>query len=410
MTDPTLFVEVHILQSLPPSNVNRDDSGTPKQALYGGARRARVSSQAWKRATRMHFAAGSPEADRATRTKRIGGLLTARLAQPASEGGAGLAKEHAERLAAALLVPLGITPSATKAEQSAYLLFFGKRQLDGLIALLNGRGAELATLPDKDLKDEIASLGVVGTLSSGHPAEVALFGRMVADLPALNVDAAVQVAHALSTHTVRTEFDYFTAVDDENTVDSGAGMIGTVEFNSSTLYRYAVLGMHQLRENLTASDAVLDAAVRFVDSFTRSMPAGHQNSFAHRTVPRLIAVTLRTDQPVNLVSAFEEPVTGASGLVAESAVRLAGELDAVGTSWGSTPVRTLSTYVLQGDKLADSFGTSLPFPKLLDTLRELLDGWLANGQIPTGPGRHSADVPSARDGSAPATATTRDAS
>ncbi|MER5769273.1 type I-E CRISPR-associated protein Cas7/Cse4/CasC [Streptomyces sp. NPDC001985] len=408
MTAPTLFAEVHILQSLPPSNLNRDDSGTPKQALYGGARRARVSSQAWKRATRMHFAAGIPETDRATRTKRIGSLLSARLAQPVTKGGAGLGEDQAERLAAALLTPLGITQSATKANQSAYLLFFGKRQLDDLIALLDGRAASLAGLPDQELKEEMKRLAVVETLSGGHPAEVALFGRMVADLPSLNVDAAVQVAHALSTHTVRTEFDYYTAVDDENTEDSGAGMIGTVEFNSSTLYRYAVLGLHQLRDNLTSADATLDAAVRFVDSFTRSMPTGHQNTFAHRTLPQLVLVTLRTDQPVNLVSAFEQPVTGTSGLATESALRLASELDAVGTGWGSRPAQTLSTRIFQDDRLAEAFGPSVPFPALLASLRESLDSWLTHGRVPAGAPDH-ADVSPARDAAAPATTAARGA-
>ncbi|GHB84669.1 type I-E CRISPR-associated protein Cas7/Cse4/CasC [Streptomyces cirratus] len=394
MTQPALFVEVHVLQSVPPSNLNRDDSGTPKQALYGGARRARVSSQAWKRATRTHFAAGTPEADQATRTKRIGRLLTQRLTAPTTDGGAGIDTTQAERLATALLTPLGITASTTKADQSAYLLFFGKRQLDDLIALLDGRAAELASLPDKELKDEIGRLPVVETLASGHPAEVALFGRMVADLPSLNVDAAVQVAHALSTHTVRTEFDYYTAVDDENTEDSGAGMIGTVEFNSSTLYRYAVLGVHQLKNNLTEHDATLDAAVGFVDSFCRSMPTGHQNSFAHRTLPHLVLVTVRTDQPVNLVSAYEQPVTGHSGLAAESATRLATELESVGASWGSRPARTLATYALEGDKLTEAFGPSVPFPRLLDNLRDIVGGWLTNAELDGG------DIPAPRNGTA----------
>ncbi|MFI2209617.1 type I-E CRISPR-associated protein Cas7/Cse4/CasC [Streptomyces sp. NPDC020141] len=408
MTTSTLFVEVHILQSLPPSNLNRDDSGTPKQALYGGARRARVSSQAWKRATRMHFAASVPEADRATRTKRIGSLLTRRLAQSVAEGGAGLAQDRAERLAGALLTQLGITQSATKANQSAYLLFFGKRQLDDLIALLDGRAADLAALPDPELKEEMKRLAVVQTLASGHPAEVALFGRMVADLPSLNVDAAVQVAHALSTHAVRTEFDYYTAVDDENTEDSGAGMIGTVEFNSSTLYRYAVLGLHQLRDNLSSHEAALDAAIQFMDSFTRSMPTGHQNAFAHRTLPQLVLVTLRTDQPVNLVSAFEEPVTGASGLASQSAVQLAAELNTVAESWGSRPALTLSTHALQGDKLTEAFGPSRPFPALLESLKSSLDGWLSTGQIPAET-PVDGEVPPTRDGAAPATTTPKGA-
>ncbi|WP_051951860.1 type I-E CRISPR-associated protein Cas7/Cse4/CasC [Actinacidiphila yeochonensis] len=379
--NPNLFVEAHILQSLPPSNINRDDSGTPKQAQYGGARRARVSSQAWKRATRMEYARAEPACDRATRTKRIAALLSDRLAQPAADGGAALEAAQASRLAAALLEPLGISKSTKKDDHSAYLLFFGKRQLDAVIGLLDGRAADLSALPDKELKAEIDTLPVVSALATGHPAEVALFGRMVADLKDLNVDAAVQVAHALSTHAVRTEFDYYTAVDDENVEDSGAGMIGTVEFNSSTLYRYAVLGVHQLRDNLTSPEATRDAAVRFVDAFTRSMPTGHQNTFAHRTLPHLVLITVRTDQPVNLVSAYEEPVTGHAGLAAESAARLARELKEVGETWGTVPSRTLATYALEGDKLSESFGPSLPFPALLASVGDLVATWLATGEI-----------------------------
>ncbi|MGW2404024.1 type I-E CRISPR-associated protein Cas7/Cse4/CasC [Streptomyces sp. NPDC001739] len=381
MTQPTLFVEVHILQSLPPSNANRDDSGTPKQALYGGARRARVSSQAWKRATRTEFAKVVEPADRATRTKRIAALLAERLTLPVAEKGAGLEAAQADRLTAALLEPLGITKSSKKEEQSAYLLFFGKRQLDDIVKLLNGRASELVALSDADLKAEVGKLPVVATLSTGHPAEVALFGRMVADLPALNVDAAVQVAHALSTHAVRTEFDYYTAVDDENTEDHGAGMIGTIEFNSSTLYRYAVLGVHQLRDNLSSAQATRETAIRFVDAFTRSMPTGHQNSFAHRTLPHLVLLTLRTDQPVNLVSAYEEPVVGVTGLASESAVRLADELKSVGATWGAEPVSTLAAYNVEADKLAEIFGPSTTFPTLLDSLGELVGEWLDGGEI-----------------------------
>ncbi|MEU4094789.1 type I-E CRISPR-associated protein Cas7/Cse4/CasC [Streptomyces sp. NPDC026673] len=381
--DSTLYIEVHILQSVPPSSINRDDSGAPKQAVYGGTPRARVSSQAWKRATRIHFANSVPSTDRATRTKQIGVLLADRLAQPTNEGGSGLTSDQARRLASSLLEPLGITKSPKREGESAYLLFFGKRQLDALVALLGSRPSELAALPDKDLKEEVCKLPVAAALSTGHPAEVALFGRMVADLRALNVDAAVQVAHALSTHAVRTEFDYYTAVDDENVEDSGVGMIGTVDFNSSTLYRYAVLGVHQLNHNLSSADATSETAVQFVDSFTRSMPAGRQNSFAHRTLPHLVLITVRTDQPVNLVSAFEEPVTGHDGLAAKSATRLACELTAIAATWGSRPHRTMATYALKADKLADAVGPSLPFPALLESLGDLVGQWLADGTLPT---------------------------
>ncbi|MER6010193.1 type I-E CRISPR-associated protein Cas7/Cse4/CasC [Streptomyces bluensis] len=379
MTIQRLYVCTHILQSVPPSNLNRDDSGTPKQAVYGGARRARVSSQAWKRATRLTYAHGVPEADRATRTKRITELLATRL-----RDGEDLPQEQADRLATALVAPLGITKSAKKDDQSAYLLFFGKRQLDSIVTLLGGRAHELAALDGKQLKAEIDKLPVAKQLSKAHPAEVALFGRMVADVPSLNVDAAVQVAHAISTHAVQNEFDYYTAVDDEHTEDSGAGMIGTIEFNSATLYRYATLGVHQLHENLAETATVADTAARFVDAFTRSIPSGHQNTFAHRTLPHLVAVTLRTDQPVNLVSAYEAPVRSRDGIAEDSIARLAAELTATSDTWGTTPALTLATYAPAGaaqDKASAAFGPSIPFPQLIQQLSTAVAHWLDTGEV-----------------------------
>lgn len=379
MTTTRLYIDVHILQSVPPSNLNRDDSGTPKQAVFGGAKRARVSSQAWKRATRLAYAEEVPEADRATRTKRISELLAARLRNVE-----GLPATQADRLAGALATALGVAKSSKKEDQSAYLLFFGKRQLDGIVGLLDGRAQQLAELDDKELEEEIKKLPVAEQLSSGHPAEVALFGRMVADLPSLNVDASVQVAHAISTHAVQTEFDYYTAVDDENIEDSGAGMIGTVEFNSATLYRYATLGVHQLHENLSDVAATADTTARFLDTFTRSIPSGHQNSFAHRTLPHLVLVTLRTDQPVNLVSAYERPIQSRAGIAEDSINRLAEEVTATAETWGTAPALTLATYTPVGaaqDKAEAAFGPSMPFPQLSERVRTAVADWLGTGEV-----------------------------
>ncbi|MEN1891273.1 type I-E CRISPR-associated protein Cas7/Cse4/CasC [Streptomyces mirabilis] len=124
------------------------------------------------------------------------------------------------------------------------------------------------------------------------------------------------------------------------------------------------------------------ASIRLPEAepFNRSMPTGHQNS-AHRTLPHLVLVTVRADQPVNLVSAFEEPVAGHSGLAAESAVRLAGELASVGQTWGTVPTRTVATYALDADRLTDTFGPSLAFPALLDQVDALVGAWLADGGL-----------------------------
>lgn len=342
-----LYVDVHVLQTVPPSNLNRDDAGSPKQATYGGVRRARVSSQAWKRATRTEFVDVLPADKLATRTKKISFLLADRLSERC-----GLDGESAARLSTSMLASLEIKPGK-KAAETAYLLFFGRAQLDRLVDLVADRATDLTALDDAALTAEVKDLPVREQLANGHPIDVALFGRMVADIPGLNVDAATQVAHALSTHAVDVEFDYFTAVDDENLKDdTGAGMIGTVEFNSATLYRFATVGVHQLLDNLGGDlDAALEALAAFLTAFVRSMPTGHQNSFGHRTMPNLVTIAVRENQPVNLVSAFEAPVRATTstlgsggGMVTESTHRLAAELQRAGDLWGLAPVLVSSTY------------------------------------------------------------------
>ncbi|MEU2598063.1 type I-E CRISPR-associated protein Cas7/Cse4/CasC [Streptomyces hirsutus] len=369
-----LYIDVHVVQTVPPANLNRDDQGNPKEAIYGGVRRSRVSSQAWKRASRRHFDAQAPEPDRATRTKRIISELTTRISR-----NTGLDREDAGRIAAALLAQLGLS-QGKKAGDTAYLLFYGNAQLDAVAALVTDRAADLAALDEKALTEAVKELPVAENFKTGHPTGVALFGRMVADIPKLNVDAAVQVAHALSTHETQLEFDYFTAVDDQNEQDeTGAGMIGTIGFNSATLYRYATVGFAQLTDNLGGgTEAALHALDRFVDSFALSVPTGYQNSFAHRTRPSLVAVVVRTDQPVNLVSAFEEPVTAEAGIQANSARRLAEEHITATQVWGDTPLYAAASHTFTtreprtkdtAETLAQAFGDPVTFPELRTTLR-----------------------------------------
>lgn len=147
-------------------------------------------------------------------------------------------------------------------------------------------------------------------LDGGKAVDVALFGRMLADLPEVNQDAACQVAHAISTHRVEREFDYFTAVDDRGGPDeSGAGMIGQVEFNSATLYRYAVVDLRKLLGNLqNDGELVLSALEAFTQAMVRAIPSGKQNTFAAHNLPAFVGVCLRHAGPLNLANAFEKPV------------------------------------------------------------------------------------------------------
>jgi CRISPR system Cascade subunit CasC len=366
------YVDVHILQTVPPSNLNRDDAGTPKQAVYGGVKRARVSSQAWKRATRTAFADEIDPAQLGTRTKKISALLAERLVARCQ-----LDPEVSIRVATSVLAELGIKPGK-KAAETAYLLFFGRPQLERLVDRIEPDLSRLISLDDTELAAAVKGVPVKEVLGSGHPIDVALFGRMVADLPALNVDAATQVAHALSTHAAEVEFDYYTAVDDENPKeDTGAGMIGTVEFQSATLYRFATVGLHQLVANLGGdTEAAVEALRVFLTTFTTSMPTGHENSFAHRTTPNLLTVALRGDQPVNLVSAFEQPVRAAKlGVLDGSIDQFSRELTTAAELWGLRPELISSTYRTPDDAERDkaltaALGPSTSLTKVIETVTD----------------------------------------
>ncbi|MBF6253221.1 type I-E CRISPR-associated protein Cas7/Cse4/CasC [Nocardia farcinica] len=335
-----LFIDVHILQTVPPSNVNRDDTGSPKTAVYGGVRRARVSSQAWKRATRTEFRSLVDPASLGVRTKRVVELIAERIGEIDNDSEE--LREPDNRVAAAVQVLKGAgivleKPKKKKdevvdpVEQSKYLLFLSANQIDRLahLAIAAAKGATL----DKSAAKAAAN--------GADSIDVALFGRMVADSTDLNVDAAAQVAHAISVHGVNNEFDYYTAVDDRSPEDNaGAGMIGVVEFNSSTLYRYATVDLGMLEKNLGSAEATVLAVEAFAKAFVRSMPSGKQNTFAHRTLPDAVVFSLREDQPVNLVTAFEEPVNavGAARSVA-AAKALVTRYSAIESSFGDGATR-----------------------------------------------------------------------
>jgi CRISPR system Cascade subunit CasC len=180
-----------------------------------------------------------------------------------------------------------------------------------------------------------------------HSVEIALFGRMVADDPSLNADASVQVAHGISVHKVDNEYDFYTAVDDvknrdEDAKDAGAGMMGTIEFNSSTLYRYATVFADLLHKEL-ADDAELTAKAvsEFARGFISSMPTGKQNTFANRTPAYAALVTIREDLPVNFVGAFEEPIElSEKGFARRAAEKLGAYASDVYRSFAKAPVKS----------------------------------------------------------------------
>lgn len=373
------YIDIHIIQTVPPSNLNRDDTGSPKSAFFGGVRRVRVSSQAWKRAVRMAYQSLLDSQDLGVRTKRAAELLAARITEIEPDTG----PEEASQKAVSVLQALGVKTEkkASKTKQKAidagestdvhpstdYLIFWSNRQLDRL--------ARLAVDAPKPSKRE-----AVAAADAEHGIDVALFGRMVADDADLNVDACVQVAHALSTHAAEIEQDYFTAVDDRNvgSNETGAGMIGTVEFNAATLYRYATVNVGQLAENLGGDvEATARAVEAFVRGFAISMPTGKQNTFAHRTLPDAVAVAIRDDQPVSLVRAFEQPVAPApeaGGYVTGSVERLTEEAASVQSFIGA-PRRWLTAHSTPAAARVTVLSESVALDDLVrEVVRELRNG------------------------------------
>jgi len=305
----SLFLEFHLIQNFAPANLNRDDTGAPKDAFFGGQRRARVSSQCFKRAIRLAAAEHDlvPEAHRGIRTQQLRKLLLERL--PGRD-----ATEAAGKIEVALAAAgLKLKDDG----RTEYLLFLGEREVAGFAALVDQHWDALVAGGDKKSKKD-AKAGIPpeivkqakALLDGGKAVDVALFGRMLADLPAVNQYAACQVAHAISTHRVDREFDYFTAVDDRGDEEqSGAGMIGQVEFNSATLYRYAVLDVHKLLDNLQGDrELTLAAIAAFCEALVRAIPTGKQNSFAAHNAPDFVGVSLRHAAPLNLANAFQKPV------------------------------------------------------------------------------------------------------
>lgn len=346
------IIDVHVIQTVPPSNINRDDTGSPKSAVYGGVRRARVSSQSWKRATRDAFDDLLDRSQLGVRTKQVVELVAERIGERAPE----LAERGVE-LATLVLKAAGVTLKAPRnkeaLEESEFLLFLSNHQIDGLAEL----AVEAAATGDKPQVDKSAAKARADT---DHSVDVALFGRMVANLPDLNVEAAAQVAHAISVHSVANEYDYFTAVDDNKAADenedAGAAMIGTVEFNSSTLYRYANVDVDRLRTTLGDTQATRRAVEAFVRAFITSMPSGKQNTFANRTLPDAVLVVARETQPINLVGAYEEAIGEAEkgGRISGAVARLAKHAAELHAAYDETPVTAWAVGVGErGDLLAD---------------------------------------------------------
>ena len=364
-----LFVDFHVIQTVPPSCVNRDDTGSPKTATYGGVTRARVSSQAWKHAMREYFKLSWAEGDLAVRSRRIIQELAEEIKRKS-----GMDSPEALEVSEKALQDLGFVIQEGEGEESKEERTTksgkGKKKQgknnaeDKLKTLFFISRAQISALADAIIKGYTKSEDLVDVLNEHPNFEIALFGRMAASNHALKCDAASQVAHSISTHEVHTEFDYFTALDDLSTEENlGAGHLGIVEFNSSTMYRYATINVRELeRQQIGEVDRVVRS---FAEAFIYSMPTGRQNPFANRTVPDAVYITIREDQPVNFCGAFEEAINSSNGYSKPSILRLVEYANKSYQNFVEAPKYEMGT----GEDL-EGLCVSKPMKKNLDLLEE----------------------------------------
>lgn len=291
------FIQLHLLTAYPPANLNRDDMGRPKTAIMGGVKRLRVSSQSLKRTWRTSdLFLNALDGHHGKRTKKIGAIAMQQL------GDKGVDEKKAREWA----VEIGkIFGDVAKGEvETSQLVHIGPNEQQAVDELVERLAAEDRGPEKEELE-----------LLNSKPAavDIALFGRMLAASPRYNVEAACQVAHAITVHGAEVEDDYFTAVDDLNAGDEhrGAAHVGETGFGAGLFYTYICIDRDQLVHNLDGQTALADDAIAaLVEAAARTSPKGKQNSFGSRAHASYILAEKGDAQPRSLAASFLRPVTG----------------------------------------------------------------------------------------------------
>lgn len=328
------MIQFHILRNYAASNLNRDEIGAPKTAMFAGAQRGRISSQCLKRAWRSSDAFKKLDSY-GIRTQYLPELVVERIKELADDATVVFAIKNKK-----VIAKLGTNEKnkdgkkdaeekEEKDNKTAQLMFFSKEDIDVCAAaVIDAQG---------DAKKLSESINQLSKSAAVRPItlDIALFGRMITDDKFADVDASFQVAHALSTNRVNQESDYFTAVDDLSSVyreDAGAGHLGNCDFNSCCYYEYASLDIDQLKRTLTKTNSAeaLEKLPLLVFSLIEAMiyssPTGKQNTFAAHSLPSVICLEKKSKKiPVSYINAFEEPVS--YNYSVESAKKLAAEID-----------------------------------------------------------------------------------
>ena len=280
-------IEFHILQSFPVTCLNRDDVGAPKTAIVGGVTRARVSSQCWKRQVRL--AMHELGVKLGIRTKKAEEIFVRACQQAgASESqAAACGNKIAEQLSDDTLLFVSDT------EAEAFAAYAKEKEFN-----------------DSKIKDkELAKVAKKALTPAVDALDIALFGRMVAKAAEMNVEAAASFAHAISTHKVSNEVEFFTALDDLQD-EPGSAHMGSLEFNSATYYRYVSLDLGQLTQTM-GTDDLKKAIAAFTQALFIAVPNARQTTQSGASPWEFARVLVRKGQRLQVP--FETPVKARDG-------------------------------------------------------------------------------------------------
>lgn len=322
-------VAIHVIHPLA-QHTNRGQNGEPKMIPWGGQLRSRVSSQCWKRAMRMQMA---ESLNIGTRTRHVLDLL---VEVYYDQDGAG--KREAVREVFARLVSETLS-RVNEDGNTDNTLYLGSPEIEKAVSLVQEANLDLDD-PDERSIESLAESWSVYVKVAPVPVDIACFGRMVAADPQnWNVEAAAQVAHAVATHRLQNEIDYFVAVDD---VEERASYLGTRDLQTAVFYRFVALDVSQLLRNLGGNINLMHRTVReLLKSVVVAVPEGGLSNSGHYNRPELLLARVRVSQPINLLSAFDPPVRYGrrEGLVAASIQRLEQYLMEQETAWGTSGIR-----------------------------------------------------------------------
>lgn len=333
------IIEFHVIKNYPYSNLNRDEAGTPKTALFGGVNRGRISSQSLKRSWRKCFDSMFELPVTSKRTRRMPVVVRNKLVEM------GIEEEIADVLMEMLAKSFG--KNEKRIDSTGQIVPLGNEEISAISEYASGIiGDKSAKELRKEYLDKNGGLKPFTkelgkkTANCGNAVDIALFGRMATTDTISDVEAAMQVAHAISTNRLEMEEDFFTAVDDIMTSDEdlGAGMMGVIEHDSCCYYEYMSLNIDILKENLKYNDNADEIISRIVPAFIKTIafsnPSGKSNSTGSHELPSAILVEAK-DVPYNLSNAFVKPVESkGEGLIHNSVQALADYCDKMDNKYG----------------------------------------------------------------------------